>query len=152
MRIFQHPARKAAPARKSAGRIFFSSDAYFRVRMLALRARQLARDNGFIASPRAARLSRVRVGAAAARDVVVRGGRERVVTDCEFRRVEAARRFVLSRLAQRWAVGEEAGQGDGRRSRIEIRGYGRESTQRQADQGDEDRKSTRLNSSHLGIS
>src|SRR5580704_12061125 len=105
--------------------------------MRTMRARQLARRDGFEAPARALGLPAVQIGTDAARDVVVRGGRERSVAAVEFRRVETARRFLLSRLAQRWNVGEEAGQGDGRRSRIEVRIDGRESSQRQADQGDD---------------
>src|SRR5580704_7115963 len=105
--------------------------------MRAMRARQLSCRDGLEAPARAPGLPAVQIGADAARDVVVCGGRERGVAAVEFRRVETARRFLLSRLAQRWNVGEEAGQGDGRRSRIEVRGDGRESSQRQANQGDD---------------
>src|SRR5580658_5860450 len=105
--------------------------------MRTMRARQLARRDGFEAPARAPGLPAVQIGADAARDVVVRGGRERSVSAVEVRRVETARRFFLSRLAQRRNVGKETRQGDGRRSRIEVRGYGRESSQREADQGDD---------------
>src|ERR1700722_20087497 len=105
--------------------------------MRAMRACQLARGDGLVATARASRLPAVQVGANETRDVVVRGGRERGVAPCEFRHVQAARRLLLSRLAQRWVVGEEAGQADGRRSRFEIRGDSRKSSQWQADQGDD---------------
>src|SRR5262250_1523280 len=105
-----------------------------------LRANQLACRDGFVASARTPRMPSLRVGAASAGDVVVRGGRERSVAPGELRPVQTAGRLLLSRFAERRTVGEKARQANGRRSRAEIRGDGRKSAQRQADQGDDLRR------------
>src|ERR1700683_2452656 len=101
--------------------------------MRPLRTRQF--DGGSRLRKRSsARMSALWIDENPARDVVLRDVIERGIEVGGIRHLEAARRIVLSRLAKRGAMGEEAGQTNGRGPRIEVRRNRGKSSQRQADQ------------------